>query len=434
MEEEIKQQPSKLFVGGVNRTTTGQELEKHFQKYGQVKDAFIVYCKQTSRSRGFGFVEFEDASAADLALNEDHIILGQKVDVCRPKPKKTDNNETAACNEGESHRRSKRVFVGGLPSTITPEEFRSSFQSFGEVSSATIVCDKHSGKPRGFGFITFESEDSADRALKNRFYQLNGSQVEVKRANSKNNAFNNFARRNHEYSVPAALNHSSYVNGYYHYWYNLLHQHTSGLPYYWVPPPGMMGNYYYGYQSCYPMAAANCASLSGGWSYGSADAMLHSYGETDIVGRRQEEDETNIADGNGAEDHAWEVLRNLDEVNGLSVDQQGAYGEIRIAGSKIPDNEETGTEHHVEQVWSNSDRINSELSEIKFGNMEHLEAAVGGKIDEAESGIGDLGEVDRGNAEVVSRMVTYSIENGKIDGWSMERKPAMMVAAACIHT
>ncbi|CAI0430571.1 unnamed protein product [Linum tenue] len=434
MEGEIKLPRPKLFVGGVKRNTTGQELKEYFQQYGQVKDAFIVYCKQTSRSRGFGFVEFEDPSAAALALDE------KQVDVEVAESKKTDNNETVDGSEGESHRRSKRVFVGGLPSTITPEEFQSFSESFGAVSNANLVHDKHSGKPRGFGFITFVSEDSADTALQNRFHELKGSQVEVKRANHKNNyAYDNFARRYHEYAALAAMNHSSYVNGYYYnYWYNHLnYQQASGLPYYWAPTPG---NYCHYYQSCYPMAAANYASLSGDWSYDPANSLLCGYGDNDVVGHDQEDADIKITDknGEGHEDHVWDVLRNLDEVNDHSDDQQGPDGEIRINGSAVHHNEETGSEHHDDkQVWRNLDGMNRELMEIKAGGGEHGELAVDRMLDESESGIGNVDEVDGGNAEVVSEMVTYSLENGKVDGWSMERKPLLMeslVAATCIHT
>nr|CAD1837711.1 unnamed protein product [Ananas comosus var. bracteatus] len=44
------------------------------------------------------------------------------------------------------------------------------------------MYDHNTQRPRGFGFITFDSEDAVDRALLKTFHELNGKMVEVKRA------------------------------------------------------------------------------------------------------------------------------------------------------------------------------------------------------------------------------------------------------------
>jgi len=60
----------KLFVGSLSFNTTEKELEGAFAKFGQITEAKIVTDRDTGRSRGFGFVTFEDDNAATTAINE----------------------------------------------------------------------------------------------------------------------------------------------------------------------------------------------------------------------------------------------------------------------------------------------------------------------------------------------------------------------------
>ena len=46
-----------------------------------------------------------------------------------------------------------KIYVGNLPPEVTEEELRQEFATFGAVASVSIVKDKYSGRPRGFGFV-----------------------------------------------------------------------------------------------------------------------------------------------------------------------------------------------------------------------------------------------------------------------------------------
>lgn len=62
----------KLFVGGLPFATTDEELQQAFAAHGTVATATVVKDRETGRSRGFGFVEFEnddEGKAAEKALN-----------------------------------------------------------------------------------------------------------------------------------------------------------------------------------------------------------------------------------------------------------------------------------------------------------------------------------------------------------------------------
>ena len=64
---------NKLFVGGLSWGTTDKELREAFEAYGTVAEAKVIKERDSGRSRGFGFVTFEnedDANAAVEAMND----------------------------------------------------------------------------------------------------------------------------------------------------------------------------------------------------------------------------------------------------------------------------------------------------------------------------------------------------------------------------
>ncbi len=80
---------TKLYVGGLNFSTTAEALREHFAPYGTVVSAAIVTERDSSRSRGFGFVEMssqEEAEAAIAKLDQQNLDGKQlTVNVARSK-------------------------------------------------------------------------------------------------------------------------------------------------------------------------------------------------------------------------------------------------------------------------------------------------------------------------------------------------------------
>lgn len=59
----------------------------------------------------------------------------------------------------------KKLYVGGLPYSTTDGELRNHFAAAGEVTSATIIMDKMSGRSKGFGFVEMANDAEADSAV-----------------------------------------------------------------------------------------------------------------------------------------------------------------------------------------------------------------------------------------------------------------------------
>jgi len=60
---------------------------------------------------------------------------------------------------------SMKIYVGNLPHEVTEQELREEFAAFGEVASVSIVKDKYTGQPRGFGFVEMASVSQGQAAI-----------------------------------------------------------------------------------------------------------------------------------------------------------------------------------------------------------------------------------------------------------------------------
>ncbi|KAL1206167.1 Heterogeneous nuclear ribonucleoprotein 1 [Cardamine amara subsp. amara] len=179
----------KLFIGGISWDTDENLLREYFSSFGEVLQVTVMREKATGRPRGFGFVAFSDPAVIDRVLQDKHHIDNRDVDVKRAmsreeqSPAGRSGNFNASRNfDSGANVRTKKIFVGGLPPALTSDEFRAYFETYGPVSDAVIMIDQTTQRPRGFGFVSFDSEDSVDLVLHKTFHDLNGKQVEVKRA------------------------------------------------------------------------------------------------------------------------------------------------------------------------------------------------------------------------------------------------------------
>ncbi len=78
-----------------------------------------------------------------------------------------------------------KIFVGNLPFSATEDEVRELFAQHGEVTSVTLVTDRHTGQPRGFGFVEMEDEGGRQAIAKLNNEDLGGRPLRVDEAHSK---------------------------------------------------------------------------------------------------------------------------------------------------------------------------------------------------------------------------------------------------------
>jgi len=183
--EEQKNEEGKIFVGGLNIETTDDNLRNYFSQYGEISDC-VVMRTETGMSRCFGFLTFKDPSVIDNILKQKHKLDGKDIDPKRAIPR-------------EEQEKTEKIFVGGVKPEVTEEEFKEYFSQFGTVVESTLMLNKDTGRPRGFGFITFDNDQSVEAVLaKQGEIIIKDKPVEVKRAlpKSKTAKMNHMSRRN----------------------------------------------------------------------------------------------------------------------------------------------------------------------------------------------------------------------------------------------
>ena len=75
------------------------------------------------------------------------------------------------------------IYVGNLSREISEEDLREAFEAFGQVTSVTIIKDKLSGEPRGFGFVEMPTKAEAQSAMTSlKDKELKGRTLKVNEA------------------------------------------------------------------------------------------------------------------------------------------------------------------------------------------------------------------------------------------------------------
>jgi len=177
----MEEKGTKLFIGGVSWETTDVAFSNFFSRFGEVKDAVIMRDSMTGRSRGFGFVTFADPASADKVLATTPLELdGRTMD---PKPAVPKEQMSRGGGSGESGATPvKKLFIGGLSPDTQQSEFQEYFAQFGSVQDAIIMMDNNTGRPRGFGFVTFDTVEAAEKVMAAGSHIITNKQVECKRA------------------------------------------------------------------------------------------------------------------------------------------------------------------------------------------------------------------------------------------------------------
>ncbi len=68
----------------------------------------------------------------------------------------------------------KKLYVGGLPFSVTDEQLRQIFIGHGTVESAKVIKDRDTDRSRGYGFVEMGTQEEAEKAIS----ALNGTQLE----------------------------------------------------------------------------------------------------------------------------------------------------------------------------------------------------------------------------------------------------------------
>lgn len=78
-----------------------------------------------------------------------------------------------------------KLYVGNLPFSVDETQLRDIFAPYGEISELALIMDRDTGRPKGFGFITFATQQSAEKALEQNGKDVGGRALRVNVATDK---------------------------------------------------------------------------------------------------------------------------------------------------------------------------------------------------------------------------------------------------------
>ncbi|RCK56483.1 Polyadenylate-binding protein, cytoplasmic and nuclear [Candida viswanathii] len=168
--EEMKANYTNIYVKNIDLAYTEEEFEKLFVPYGKITSIYLEK-DQEGKSKGFGFVNFEEHDSAVKAVEElnDKEINGQKIYVGRAQKKRERLEELK--KQYEAIRLEKlakyqgvNLFVKNLDDSIDSERLEEEFKPFGTITSAKVMVDD-AGKSKGFGFVCFTTPEEATKAI-----------------------------------------------------------------------------------------------------------------------------------------------------------------------------------------------------------------------------------------------------------------------------
>ncbi|KAJ7561377.1 hypothetical protein O6H91_03G026300 [Diphasiastrum complanatum] len=104
----------KIFVGGISPSISEDEFKDHFSKFGNVVEHQIMLDHSTGRSRGFGFIIFDNEQTVEdiLAQGKMHDFGGKQVEIKKAEPKRSQESGSGPAPRG-AHRFSARGGYGG---------------------------------------------------------------------------------------------------------------------------------------------------------------------------------------------------------------------------------------------------------------------------------------------------------------------------------
>jgi len=171
-----------VFIKNLDKSIDNKAMYDTFSAFGN-----ILSCKVAQdgdgTSKGYGFVHFETEEAAMNAIQKVNGMLlnEKKVFVGRFVPRKEREKEL-----GEKAKKFTNVYIKNFADDLTDEKLKEMFSKYGKITSHKVVRDDKgnsseegdiltddSGKTKGFGFVSFEDSESAEKAVE----ELNGSDI-----------------------------------------------------------------------------------------------------------------------------------------------------------------------------------------------------------------------------------------------------------------
>ncbi|KAI9701904.1 MAG: hypothetical protein M1836_001248 [Candelina mexicana] len=163
-----------LFVGNLSWNVDEEWLAREFEEFGALTGTRVISDRNTGRSKGFGYVEFESAADAAAALKSKKgaLIDGREVNIDFSVPRNSNaggfqeksNNRAQSYGDLQSPP-SDTLFVGNISFEANEDILGEEFGKHGTVIGVRLPTDPESGNIKGFAYVQYASIDEAKVGL-----------------------------------------------------------------------------------------------------------------------------------------------------------------------------------------------------------------------------------------------------------------------------
>ncbi|KAM5247750.1 polyadenylate-binding protein 4 isoform 2-T2 [Ctenodactylus gundi] len=156
-----------VFIKNLDKSIDNKALYDTFSAFGNILSCKVV-CDENG-SKGYAFVHFETQEAADKAIEKMNGMLlnDRKVFVGRFKSRKEREAEL-----GAKAKEFTNVYIKNFGEEVDDESLKELFSQFGKTLSVKVMRDP-SGKSKGFGFVSYEKHEDANKAVE----EMNGKEI-----------------------------------------------------------------------------------------------------------------------------------------------------------------------------------------------------------------------------------------------------------------
>ncbi|KAL4881196.1 hypothetical protein BJY04DRAFT_207612 [Aspergillus karnatakaensis] len=149
-----------VFIKNLDNAIDNKALHDTFAAFGNILSCKVAQ-DEFGVSKGYGFVHYETAEAANNAIKHVNGMLlnDKKVFVGHHISKKDRQSKFEEMKANFTN-----IYIKNVDPDVDDDEFRKLFEAFGEITSATLSRDAD-GKSRGFGFVNYSTHESAQAAV-----------------------------------------------------------------------------------------------------------------------------------------------------------------------------------------------------------------------------------------------------------------------------
>ena len=173
----------RTYVGSIYYDLKEDIIRNAFSPFGPFKSINMSFDPITGKHKGFAFIEYECPEAAQLALEQMGGVMlgGRSIKVGRPA--NMPQNHPVIDLLLEESKMQKRIYISSVHTDLNTDDLKSVFSAFGNIISCNLVPDPLTGKHKGYGFIEYETLQSANDAVASmNLFDLGGQYLRVGKA------------------------------------------------------------------------------------------------------------------------------------------------------------------------------------------------------------------------------------------------------------